>query len=69
MDAQPSGADESDRFDYFMIRLSHRGGAPERVAGQIERLGTGEKRSFDTGEGLLELFALWRAGHINMGAG
>ncbi len=59
----------SDRFDYFMIRLSQRDGEPERMAGQVERLGTGEKRSFDTGDQLLELFAAWLARHSNMGSG
>ncbi|MEO6055839.1 MAG: hypothetical protein ABIQ49_03290 [Gemmatimonadales bacterium] len=59
----------SARFDYFMIRISQRDGEPARVAGLIERLGTGEKRSFESGEQLLDLFAAWRAGHSNMRCG
>ena len=62
----PSAPDDTDRFDYFMIRLAQRAGEPERVAGQVERLGTGEKRSFETGEQLLDLFVAWLARHTNM---
>lgn len=65
----PTGAPDNtvpDRFDYFMIRLAQRAGEPDRVAGQIERLGTGEKRSFESGEQLLGLFGTWLACHSNM---
>ncbi len=44
-----------ERFEYFMVRLTRSAQAPDRVAGLIERLGFGEKRSFDTGEQLLRL--------------
>lgn len=66
MHPRPPGADHSDRFDYFMIRLSQRDGEPERMAGQVERLGAGEKRSFETGAQLLELLAAWLARDTNM---
>jgi hypothetical protein len=66
MNIPPLGADHSDRFDYFMIRLSQRDGEPERLAGQVERMGTREKYSFETGEQLLDLFASWLARPINM---
>ena len=66
MNPPPAGADESDRFDYFMIRLSQRNGEPERMAGQVERMGTGEKRSFETSQQLLDLFAGWLTRHTNM---
>jgi hypothetical protein len=66
MNLRPPGADHSDRFDYFMIRLSQRDGKPEAMAGQVERMGTGEKRSFETGEQLLDLFAAWLSRHSNM---
>lgn len=45
----------SERFEYFMVRLTRSALAPDRLAGLIERLGFGEKRSFDTGEQLLRL--------------
>lgn len=49
----------SDRFEYFMIRLRRAADAPRELSGQIERLGSGEKRTFDTVEHLLELVATW----------
>lgn len=45
----------TERFEYFMVRLTRSAHAPDRLAGLIERLGFGEKRSFDTGEHLLRL--------------
>jgi hypothetical protein len=45
----------SERFEYFMVRLTRSTHAPDRLAGLIERLGFGEKRSFETGEQLLRL--------------
>lgn len=45
-------------FDYFMVRIT-RTEEPARLAGLVERLGTGEKRSFSTGEQLLGLVAGW----------
>jgi hypothetical protein len=44
-----------ERFEYFMVRLTRSAHAPDRLAGLIERLGFGEKHSFDTGEQLLKL--------------
>ena len=66
MNIPAPGTDHSDRYDYFMIRVSQRDGEPDRMAGQVERMGTGEKRSFETGEQLLELFAAWSSRHTNM---
>ncbi|MGI9041183.1 MAG: hypothetical protein ACR2HK_08805 [Gemmatimonadales bacterium] len=66
MNGYPPGADPTDRFDYFMIRLSQRDGEPVSMTGQVERLGTGEKRSFETGDQLLALFAAWLARRTNM---
>ncbi|MBA3522129.1 MAG: hypothetical protein H0T90_06495 [Gemmatimonadales bacterium] len=45
----------TERFDYFMIRVTRSQREPDRVAGLIERLGSGEKRSFETGEQLVRL--------------
>lgn len=45
-------------FDYFMVRITRTEDAAQ-VAGLIERLGTGEKHSFSTGEQLLGLVAQW----------
>jgi hypothetical protein len=44
-----------ERFEYFMVRVTRSAHHPNRIAGLVERLGSGEKRSFDTGEQLLEL--------------
>ncbi len=46
-------------FEYFVVRLSRSGTEPGRVAGLIERLGSGEKRRFNTGEHLLRLVTFW----------
>ena len=45
----------SERFEYFMIRVTRSDHQPERVAGLVERLGSGEKRTFETGEQLLQM--------------
>jgi hypothetical protein len=45
----------SERFEYFMVRLTRSALEPDRLAGLVERLGSGEKRSFDTGEQLVRL--------------
>jgi hypothetical protein len=66
MNVPPSITDHADRFDYFMIRLSQRDGEPRRMAGQVERMGTGEKWSFETGEQLLDFFAACQARSTNM---
>jgi len=46
-----------EEYDYFMIRVRRPTlGAPQdTVSGMVERLGTGEKRSFESGEELLRL--------------
>lgn len=46
-------------FEYFVVRLSRSSGEPARVSGLIERLGSGEKRCFNTGEHLLRLVTFW----------
>ena len=46
---------EVDWFDYFMVRLHRRVSEPDRLSGQVERLGSGERRRFDTGEQLVRL--------------
>lgn len=45
----------AERFEYFMVRLTRSASEPDRVAGLVERLGSGQKRSFDTGEELVRL--------------
>lgn len=55
-----------ERFEYYMIRLARSAGEPDRVTGLVERLGSGEKRSFDTGEDLIRLFGDWFALDLNM---
>lgn len=44
-----------ERFDYFMIRVARSTTEPDKISGLLERLGSGEKRSFDTGEQLVQL--------------
>jgi hypothetical protein len=46
-------------FEYFVVRLSRSVSEPDRVSGLVERLGSGEKRSFSTGEHLLQLVTFW----------
>ena len=50
---------EIDWFDYFMVRLSRVANEPDRLSGLVERIGSGERRSFDTAEQLVDLVALW----------
>jgi hypothetical protein len=66
-DDVPQGSQAVAWFDYFVLRLSRRDAGPEQVSGMVERLGSGEKRRFDTGEQLIELVKLWsgRMGESN----
>ena len=56
----------SERLDYFMIRLARRERDPDRVAGLVERLATGEKRGFDTADELIRLVVAWDGPESNM---
>jgi hypothetical protein len=49
-----------------MVRLARRADAPERVAGLVERLATGEKRGFDTAAQLVRLVVAWDSPDSNM---
>lgn len=51
----------ADAFDYYMVRVQRSAGDPGLVAGQVERLGTGEKHGFRTGDQLVRLVAQWPA--------
>ena len=53
----PDEHGRNDRFEYFMLRLTRSELEPDRVAGLIQQLGSGEKRSFNTAEQLVELIA------------
>jgi hypothetical protein len=55
-----------ERFEYFMVRITRSSREPSRVAGLIERLGSGEKRSFDTGDQLVQLVGGGFAPEFNM---
>jgi hypothetical protein len=59
MEPSADGAEPVSGFDYFVVRLSRSGNPPSRVSGLVERLGSGEKRWFETGEHLLRLVTLW----------
>ena len=53
---------ESNGFSYFMIRVHHEAGegaGRAEVAGVVERLGTGEKRAFASGQELVDLVGGW----------
>jgi hypothetical protein len=56
----------SERFEYFMVRLTRSDKDPERVAGLVERIGSGEKRSFETGDQLLRMVGGWFAFNLNL---
>ena len=52
---------ESILFSYFLVRLRGTARGPDvGLAGMVERLGTGEKRSFASADELLALVAGWR---------
>lgn len=51
----PGGDGRAERFEYFMLRLTRSTLEPDRVTGLIELLGSGQKRTFDTGEQLVQL--------------
>ena len=55
-----------ERLDYFMIRLARRDQDPNRVAGLVERLATGEKRGFDTADQLVRLVVGWDTPQSNL---
>jgi hypothetical protein len=56
----------SERFEYFMIRLTRSEKDPDRIAGLVERLGTGEKRSFETGDQLVRTVGGWSGLSLNL---
>lgn len=58
---KPSNESETNAgFDYFVVRLSRSSGShPAQVTGLVERIGSGEKRPFDTAEHLVQLVTLW----------
>ena len=63
MTTPPVGRPAPESFAYFTVRLRHTDGVEdEPLAGLIERLGTGEKRTFEDARELVELLRLWQAG-------
>ena len=64
--APEHGSEVAERFEYFMVRLTRSPHDPDRMAGLIERLGSGQKRSFDTGEQLVRLVGGGFAVELNM---
>ena len=55
MPGLPNDRDALPAFDYFVLRLSRAEQGPARLSGVIERLGSGDKRRFDTWEQLRHL--------------
>lgn len=51
--------DPAGQFEYFMLRVFRADEPPQSIVGQVERLGTGEKRRFETGGELLALVSRW----------
>ncbi|HEY8198085.1 MAG TPA: hypothetical protein VIG04_13985 [Gemmatimonadales bacterium] len=60
------GTTTSERFEYFMIRVTRSDKDPDRVSGLVERLGSGEKRSFETGDQLLRMVGGWFESSLNL---
>lgn len=58
--------DRRERLDYFMVRLARREHEPDRLAGLVERLATGEKRAFDSADELVRLVGEWDSSGSNM---
>jgi hypothetical protein len=58
-----------DGYSYFVVRLARLDADPNRLSGLIERLGSGEKRTFDDQDQLLRLFTSWPFHHANMPPG
>jgi hypothetical protein len=58
-----------EHFHYFMIRLARSSAEPERLSGLVECIGSGEKRTFGTGEELIHLFTSWSIRLVNMSPG
>jgi hypothetical protein len=55
-----------DRYNYFMVRLSGSDADPGHFSGVVERLGSGEKRTFADQDELLRLFSSWSVPPANM---
>lgn len=55
-----SPSEPDQHFDYFMLRVARPEQESNRLEGQVERLGSGEKQRFESGEQLLCLVAHWR---------
>jgi hypothetical protein len=49
----------TDSFEYYMVRIRRFAGEPGQLSGQVERLGTGEKCGFGSGQDLVRLVANW----------
>jgi hypothetical protein len=47
----------TDQLSYFMLRIRRSADGSTILGGMIERLGTGEKRSFDSCEELIDLIS------------
>ena len=63
------GLEGPERLDYYMIRLTRWEGDPDRVAGLVERLATGERRGFNNADQLVRLVTAWEHPSTNLGAG
>lgn len=59
LDETDSPIDPAGQFEYFMLRVFRPEETPQSIVGQVERLGTGEKRRFETAGELLTLVTRW----------
>src|SRR5213075_377298 len=51
----------TESFEYFMFRVRRSDAEPGQGTGHVERLGTGAKRGFGSGDDLARLVATWPA--------
>jgi hypothetical protein len=61
--------DPNPSYDYFVVRLSRNDANQDRLTGLVERLGSGEKKPFDTAEHLARLISGWRGPGLTDTAG
>jgi hypothetical protein len=67
-DTPEGSTDPTGRFEYFMLRMFRTEESSRPITGQVERLGTGEKRRFETADELLGLVTDWPVTTPNEGA-
>jgi hypothetical protein len=67
--AAPHAGERPGGFDYYMLRLARSDRPGDGTAGLVERLGTGEKRGFQSADELITVLTEWSAREANMQSG